>query len=103
PVIAPQPWQVAPLGGPPSPPIVPDADGWYPSTYLSDYPQNLLVNWDPADGVYQLTVETGSGTPGAVIPTGDISPPVVVVVDNSAPAVTFEPAGWRYAGGPPPP
>jgi hypothetical protein len=98
PVIAPQPWQVAPLAGPPSPPIVPDADGWYPATYLADYPQNLLVNWDPSDGVYQLTVETGAGAPGSVTPTGSSGPPVTVVVDNSPPSVTFQPVSWNYAG-----
>ncbi|MGD0701492.1 MAG: hypothetical protein ABSA02_16610 [Trebonia sp.] len=97
PVIAPQPWQVAPLTGPPSPRIVPDVNGWYRSTYLTDYPQNLLVNWAPSDGVYRLTVETGTGTAGSVTPTGVSSPPVVVVVDNSPPSVTFWPAGWKYA------
>jgi len=96
PVIA-APWQVAPLSGPPSPPILPDANGWYPSTYLSYYPQNLLVNWNPPDGVYQLTVETGAGTPGNVTQTGYSSPPIQVVVDSSPPTVNFVPTGWKYA------
>jgi hypothetical protein len=98
PVIAPVPWHVAPLSGPVSPAIVPDADGWYQSTYLDYYPQNLLVNWDPPDGVYQLTIETGTGSPGSVTQTGGNTTPVVVVVDNTPPSVTFQPVGWNYTG-----
>jgi len=61
------------------------------------YPQNLLVNWNPPDGVYQLTVETGAGTPGNVTQTGISSPPIQVVVDSSGPTVHFTATGWKYA------
>ena len=106
PVIAPA-WQVSRIvGGVPelSPPIVPDADGWYSTDYLSWDPQNLLVNWSPIDGVYQLTAETGTGSPGSVTPTGSSSPAVVLVVDTSRPVIaTFTPTSWNYVGGTPNP
>lgn len=102
PVVAPA-WQVSRLvGGLPelSPPIQPvDSDGWYSTQYLSWEPQNLLVNWAPADGVYQLQVETGNGTPGSIAPAGASTPAIRMVVDTSRPLVSCLATNWRLLGG----
>jgi hypothetical protein len=94
------PWQVSRIaGGVPqvSPPILPDADGWYSTDYLSWDPLNLLIPWHPADGVYQLIVQTGNGAPGSVAVTGS-SAPIPLVVDSSAPLVSLAAASWNYVG-----
>jgi hypothetical protein len=103
PVIGP-PWQVSRIVGGVtelSPPIVPVApNGWYPTEYLSWDPQNLLVNWTPIDGVYQVTVQTGNSGAGGieVVATSD---PILLVVDSTPPALgPFAPVSWNYVGGP---
>jgi hypothetical protein len=96
PVVA-EPWQVA-LGATVSPPITADAEGWYSTEYLTWNPPNLLVNWTPADGVYQLTLEVGDGTPGSVTPTGS-SPSIPIVVDSTPPGYTFYASQWSSDGG----
>ena len=99
PVIGPA-WQVSRIAGGAaelSPPIVPDADGWYSADYLSWDPQNLLIPWSPADGVYWLTVEMGNGAPGSVEVTGT-SPTIPLVVDSSYPSVSLTVTGWNYVG-----
>jgi hypothetical protein len=105
PVIGPA-WQVSRIVGGVtelSPPIVPTADGWYPTGYLSWDPQNLLVNWAPIDGVYQLTVQAGnSGSSGIeVVATSD---PILLVVDSTRPTLgPFTPVSWNYVGESPTP
>jgi hypothetical protein len=92
------PWQVW-NGTTLSPLISADGDGWYSTTYLNApwSPENLLVNWFPADGVYQLYVETGAGSPGAISVTGT-SEVVPLVVDSTPPSWTLTPVSWNYVG-----
>jgi hypothetical protein len=95
-------WQVSRIvGGVPqlSPPIVPDAEGWYSTEYLSWDPPNLLIPWNPASGVYQLTVQTGEGTAGSVT-VASTGPTIPLVVDNSPPVVSLAVKSWNYVGGP---
>jgi hypothetical protein len=103
PVIGPA-WQLSRIVGGVtelSPPIVPDADGWYPAQYLSWDPQNLLVNWNPVPGVYQVVVQTGNSGPGGIEVTATSSP-VLLVADSTAPNIaTFTPVSWNYLGGGP--
>ncbi|HEY2578549.1 MAG TPA: hypothetical protein VGI74_19780 [Streptosporangiaceae bacterium] len=105
PVIGPA-WQLSRMVGgvtQMSPPIVPDADGWYSAQYLSWDPQNILVNWNPVDGVYQVVVQTGNSGPGG-IEVVSTSSQVLLVVDSTPPKIaTFTPVSWNYLGGSPTP
>lgn len=76
-----------------------DTDGWYrvrTDLFLPEW----IMEWSPIDGVHKLTVEMGTGTPGAITATGATSAEVTVAVDSSYPTVANFEATWRYTTDP---
>jgi hypothetical protein len=78
-----------------------DTHGWYPIALPAGpndwLPEDLLLDWPTGgaypDGAYELVLELGTPGGGAT----SSSQPVHVVVDNAAPAYTFDIA-WRKLG-----
>jgi hypothetical protein len=86
------------LGGPIH--VVPDTEGWYEiqDADTLDLAQWAL-NWNTpmfSDGAYELRLEVGKLTGGA-ISVMDVSDPCSFVVDNKVPDAGFLEIRWRYA------
>jgi hypothetical protein len=99
--LIPPPWQVVSLPPSSTPQtVVPvDGEGWFSILGPDWTPIDLLMVWSPpANGVYRLTLQVGTGTPGSITSIASAeSNPLTIVVDNGYPIVSFKATGWKYA------
>lgn len=77
-----------------------DGDGWYPIRPVAEgwHPARLLLNWPTrgfADGLYELTLETGNAAKTAL----QAAAPISFRIDNSRPSAQFMSLRWRTIGG----
>lgn len=89
----------APRQGPGAPiPFIPDVNGWYAIQSAADlvHPNWLMPwrTWARADGNYQIWLQLGKMTGGA-INVVDTSAPRMFEVDNSKPESSFVEVRWR--------